>query len=65
MKKLSVLDFLTEKEFEQCIRMNNKDDIEKNIIKPNLTRINEKLGQENDSNYLAYAVMYVIGELKK
>ena len=28
------------------------------IIKPNIDRINKALGQENDPDYLAYAVEY-------
>lgn len=32
------------------------------VIEPNLTTINAKLGQENDAQYLAYAVVFVLSQ---
>lgn len=29
------------------------------IVKPNMERINEMLGQENDPDYIAYAIEYL------
>lgn len=32
------------------------------VIEPNMDTINEKLGQENDARYLAYAVVYALSQ---
>lgn len=66
-RQVSLSDFLTEKQIDHCIRLYNADTqgcvyaIEDKVIKPNIETINRKLGQENDSRYLAYAVQYVLG----
>ena len=39
--------------------------IEEQVIKTDMAEINRKLGQENDATYLAYAVTYVVGELRR
>jgi hypothetical protein len=36
--------------------------IQAQIIEPNMTTIDAKLGQENDPRYLAYAVVYVLSQ---
>jgi hypothetical protein len=36
----------------------------KEIINPNMERINTKLGQENDADYLAYAVEFAVGMMR-
>lgn len=35
------------------------------VIEPNMAAINAKLGQENDPAYLAYAVVYVLSQVKQ
>ena len=35
------------------------------IVKPNMARVNTKLGQENDPTYLAYMVEYVFDRVEK
>ncbi len=35
------------------------------VIEPNLTAIDVKLGQENDARYLAYAVVHVLSQARK
>lgn len=52
--------FLTEEEIAKAIRLRNAASIKRYIIEPNIKRINETLGQENDPMYLAYAVEYAI-----
>jgi hypothetical protein len=66
-KDIKLPDFLTESEIKQVVRIykQHKDDgaaakICKEVIEPNLERINESLGQENDPSYLAYACEYVM-----
>lgn len=39
--------------------------VRKEIIEPNIKRINNNLGQENDPGYLAYAVIYSITSAMK
>jgi hypothetical protein len=67
---MRITDFLTPPEIERAWAIYCKvqqDDssppfsvlVEREIITPNLDRINGALGQENDTRYLAYAVEYV------
>lgn len=63
MKMVRVGDFLTKEEILAAIDLYKKAEpgtfaksCEERIIKPNLTRINSSLGQENDPRYLAYTV---------
>lgn len=69
-KTISVTDFLTAEEIDRAIRLYSET-LGKNtfatrcaaeIIEPALPRINEKLGQENDAKYLAYAVEYALAQ---
>lgn len=39
--------------------------IQAEVVEPNMTAINAKLGQENSSRYLAYAVVHVFFEAEK
>ena len=75
MKQISISDFLTVSEVVAAIRIYCEAPegtfarkCADEIITPVLPRINEKLGQENDALYLAYAVEYVLlksGVIKK
>jgi hypothetical protein len=67
-KYVALTDFLTKKELCEITALSVAlgpmsteflDQVEGEIIKPNLDRINRSLGQENDSRYLAYAVAFV------
>jgi hypothetical protein len=40
-------------------------EIQAQVIEPNMTAINAKLGQENDARYLAYAVVYVLSQVSE
>ncbi len=61
MRTVTLPDFLTEAQIKKATELYpNREEIREQVIKPNMTEINRKLGQENDPDYLAYAVVYVI-----
>lgn len=68
MKLISIGDFLSERQIAVVVEMwehkvssrQFHTDVVAKVIAPNLTEINRKLGQENDPNYLAYALEYVL-----
>jgi hypothetical protein len=63
MKTAKLSDFLTDDQLRRCINLfPNREVIRDQIIKPNLAVINQKLGQENDPDYLSYAIVYAIGQ---
>ena len=53
-------DFLTEQEISQAVDLGTHQAVLEQIIEPNIERINEALGQENDARYLAYCVEHVM-----
>jgi len=65
VKTVPLSQFLTETQSDQAVRlykvhgMDAVTQIQAHVIEPNMIAINEKLGQENDARYLAYAVVYV------
>ena len=71
VKAVTLPEFLTEGQIRKAsqlyaaLGMDATDLIEEQVIEPNLATINKKLGQENDPRYLAYAVVYVLTQLKK
>lgn len=62
-KKITLGDFLTDDQINKAIKLNDVDSICDSIVKPNMTTINSRLGQENDPKYLAYMIKYVIDRL--
>jgi len=70
MKNIARLDFLTPEEIErvQTLWRELKDtgrfaaEVEREIIAPNLARINAALGEEHDATSVAYAVEDALGE---
>jgi len=62
MKKICMNDFLTDLEIKKVMKLKKAKLICEEIIKPNLDRINKKLGQENDAMYLAYACEYTVSK---
>lgn len=66
MKRASIGDFLTEDDTARVKALADRhedtkafvDAIEREVIRPNMDRINTALGQENDARYLAYAVAH-------
>lgn len=65
MKQFTLPDILTQDEIKQAARLKKADLICKEIIEPNIERINEALGQENDPLYLAYACEYALQSTSK
>lgn len=69
---MKVTDFLTNEQLKQCADTYKKASpgtfaktICKEVIKPNMQIINEKLGQENDPLYLSYVVEYELMKSEK
>lgn len=69
MKTITVKDFLTDKQIKQAIaiyKLHRDDGMLHGrliaLIEPLMPEINRKLGQENDVNYLAYAVEYALSK---
>lgn len=66
-KQVSLSDFLLPKELDRvkALWSSHKDDgkfvhrVCEDIIRPNIDRIDEALGQKNDPMYLAYMVEYI------
>jgi hypothetical protein len=69
-KQITLPDFLTEDQIDSALAIYREHKgtgnvaklIASKVIEPNMKTINEKLGQENDAMYLAYACEYVFGE---
>lgn len=73
MKHITLPDFLTDAEIDRAkaIWERLRDtgsfaaEVDREIITPNLARINAALGQENDPRFLAYAVEYVFSQASR
>jgi phosphatidylserine/phosphatidylglycerophosphate/cardiolipin synthase-like enzyme len=59
-RQITLYDFLTDDEIAQAVELRDRKAVRDQIIVPNMERINAALGQENDADYLAYAVEYVM-----
>jgi len=69
VKTVTLPQFLTEAQIAEAARLfdfhgmwDSVEPIRVLVIAPNLAAINEKLGQENDARYLAYAVVHVLSQ---
>lgn len=63
---IRITDMLTDEQVQQCIALYpNRERIRDEVVKPNMAEIDRKLGQENDPDYLSYAIMYVLGEAQR
>ena len=67
MQGISLNKFLTVSEIRLARKLWNENangsyaaKVAEQIIKPNILRINQLLGQENDPMYLAYAIEYAM-----
>ena len=60
IRTLTLYDFLTDREVKRAIKLGNRVKVRDELIIPNMERINKALGQENDPDYLSYAVEYVM-----
>jgi len=64
MRSTTISSFLTTDEIHACQKLQTAKKICEAIIQPNIQRINQKLGQENDPMYLAYAVEYTLSAVR-
>ena len=68
MKTMTLPQFLTEAQIAHAVKlyeahgMDAVGKIRSEVIEPNMDAINEKLGQENDATYLAYAIVHVCSQ---
>jgi len=68
MKTMTLPQFLTEAQIAHAVKlyeahgMDAVGKIRSEVIEPNMAAINEKLGQENDATYLAYAIVHVCSQ---
>lgn len=63
MKTIAIGDMLTDEQIQRCCALYpSRERILEEVVKPNMAEINRKLGQENDPNYLSYAIVYVLGQ---
>ena len=65
MKTMNLGDILTDDEINRAILLRNRKDVRDQLIRPNMGRINASLGQENDADYLSFAVEYVMKKAGK
>jgi len=69
MKTMTLPQFLTDAQIAKAAKlykshgMDAVAKIQAQVIEPSMAAINEKLGQENDARYLAYAVVCVLSQL--
>jgi hypothetical protein len=64
MKRITLKDFLTDREIRRAAQLKDAKKIHDEIIRPSIARINRALGQENDPMYLAYMVEYAVSVAK-
>ena len=65
-RMVTLSEFLTDEQMKRCLELYpDRKRIRDEVIAPNMETINKKLGQENDADYLAYAVVFVIGQVAK
>lgn len=61
MKTVKLGEMLTDEQLELCRALYpDRERIRDEVIAPNLEAINRRLGQENDPDYLSYAIVYAI-----
>ena len=59
-KHIKISDFLNSRQIRLAQKLKHADLIYEQITLPNIKSINQKLGQENDPRYLAYAIEYAV-----
>lgn len=72
MKQVALKDFLTAEQIEKARLVHKAAPptrlhkwLVEQVIRPHMDEINRKLGQENDEDYLAYAVEYALTQAAK
>jgi hypothetical protein len=63
-KSVNVLEIFTRQMIEDAKKCKNAQEILHKVISPNMKRIDEKTGQENNALYWAYVMEHIINELK-
>jgi hypothetical protein len=69
MKQVTMREFLTSEEVDKAVSLYTyhrpafHNRCRDEIIKPVMDRINADLGQENDPDYLVYAIEYVLSKI--
>jgi len=62
VKTVKLGDMLTDAQIDRCrVLYPDRKRIRDEVITPNMEAINRRLGQENDADYLSYAIVYVFG----
>jgi hypothetical protein len=72
VKTITLPQFLTESQIAEAVALyeahghwDSVAQIQAQVIEPNMVAINEKLGQENDARYLAYAIVHVLTQAQE
>lgn len=65
MRRITLKDFLTDREILRAMELKTAKEICEHVITPGIDRINRTLGQKNDPMYLAYLVEYAITQARK
>jgi hypothetical protein len=62
MKTVKLGDMLTDAQLDRCRALYpDRKRIRDEVIKPDMEAINRRLGQENDADYLSFAIVHAIG----
>ena len=61
-RTITLPDFLTEAQINRAMQCKSAKEIKEKVIAPILDEINERLGQENNPLFLAYACEHVFRE---
>ena len=66
MKTITLAEMLTDAQLDKCRALYpDRKRIRDEVIKPSMVEINRKLGQENDPDYLSFAIIYAIERAMK
>lgn len=61
VKTVKLGEFVTDEMMQKCVELYpDTEAIRKQVIEPNMTSINRKLGQENDARFLSYMIVAAI-----
>jgi hypothetical protein len=61
VKMIRLGDMLTDEQIQRCCALYpSRKRIRDEIVQPNMTEINRRLGQENDADYLSIAIVYML-----
>lgn len=63
LRHVSITEFLTKDQIQEVFHLRTAKLICDKVIKPNISNINQKLGQENDPMYLAYMIEHILNQM--